>query len=71
MPWQPSDAQRHTKKAKTPRHKAMWAAVANGVLKATGDEARAVREANGAIQEAVMRARSGGGRKPKKNRVHG
>lgn len=71
MPWTDADALRHTKKAKTPRLKAMWSNVANGVLKSTGDEARAVREANGAVQDAVMRARAGGGRKPKKNRVHG
>lgn len=51
MPWNPSDATRHTKKAKSPKAKRQWRDVANSVLKKTGDEGRAVREANGAVKK--------------------
>lgn len=51
MPWQPSDAQRHDKKAKSPHAQKQWSEVANSVLKETGDEGRAVREANGVIMK--------------------
>lgn len=46
MPWEPSDARRHTQKADTEQLRQEWASVANGVLKDTGDEGRAVRIAN-------------------------
>jgi len=49
MPWKPSDAQRHDKKAKSAVAKRQWADVADSVLAKTGDEGRAVREANGAV----------------------
>lgn len=49
MPWQPGDAARHTKKAKSPTAKRQWADVADSILKKTGDEGLAVREANGVI----------------------
>jgi hypothetical protein len=48
-PWEASDAQRHTKKA-TGKKASQWSKVANSVLKETGDEARAVRTANGVIK---------------------
>ncbi len=48
MPWNPSDAARHDKNA-AGRSK-QWADIANSVLKKTGDEARAVRTANGVIK---------------------
>ncbi len=47
MPWTPKDAERHDKKVKSPKAERQWSEVANSVLKATGDEGRAVREANG------------------------
>jgi hypothetical protein len=47
MPWKPGDAPKHDKKADTPKQQRRWSDVANSVLKATGDEGRAVREANG------------------------
>jgi len=50
MPWKPSDASSKTKKANTPSRKRQWAHVADKVLADTGDEARAIREANGAIK---------------------
>ena len=49
MPWQSSDATRHTKKATSPVAKRQWAHVADGVLAKTGNEGLAVREANGVI----------------------
>lgn len=56
MPWTPdSGPARHTKKAKSAGAKKQWSAVANNVLAKTGDEGRAVREAN-----AVIRRRKAG-----------
>lgn len=49
MPWKPSDATSKTKKAASPKAKRQWSKVANGVLKKTGDDARAIREANAVI----------------------
>lgn len=49
MPWTPSDATKHTKKATSATSKRQWRDVANAVLKKTGDEGRAVREANAAV----------------------
>ncbi len=49
MPWIPSDASKHTKKAKSPKAKRQWSHVADAVLAKTGDEGRAVREANAVI----------------------
>ena len=40
------DAERHTKKADNPKRQRMWAEIANSVLAETGDEGRAIREAN-------------------------
>lgn len=50
MPWKPSDASKKTKKAKSPKAKRQWAHVADQVLAKTGDEARAIREANAVIK---------------------
>jgi hypothetical protein len=49
MPWSPSDATRHTKKARSPKAKRQFAHVANAVLAKTGDEGRAIRSANAAV----------------------
>ena len=49
MPWTPADATRHTKKATTPKKKRQFRDVANSVLAKTGDEGRAIREANAAV----------------------
>ncbi len=48
MPWSPADASKKTRKAATPKGKRQWAHVANGVLAKTGDEVRAIKEANAA-----------------------
>jgi len=49
MPWTPNDAERHTHKATTWALKELRAKVANECLERTGDEGRAIREANAII----------------------
>jgi len=56
MPWTADDAERHTHKATTPELRELWAQVANECLERTGDEGRAIREAN-----AVIARRAGTG----------
>lgn len=55
MPWSPSDARGKTRKASTPKKQRQWAHVADSVLSKTGNEGRAIREANA----VVGRKRSG------------
>jgi hypothetical protein len=49
MPWKPSDAQKHTRRACTKAGKEEWAKIANKVLKESGDEGKAIRIANAAV----------------------
>ena len=49
MPWTPNDAESHTHKATTRELKELWAKVANESLERTGDEGRAIREANAVV----------------------
>jgi hypothetical protein len=49
MPWTPDEAERHTHKATTPALQELWAKIANESLERTGDEARAIREANAVV----------------------
>lgn len=49
MPWTSGDAGRHTHKADTRELQELWAKVANETLERTGDEARAIREANAVV----------------------
>lgn len=51
MPWTPADASKKDSKANTPVKRSQWRDVANSVLEKTGDEARAVRTANGVIKK--------------------
>ena len=47
MPWKPGDTKRHNKRAaKSPKKRKVWSKVANQVLAKTGNEGRAIREAN-------------------------
>lgn len=46
MPWTSKDVSGKTKKAKSPKAKRQWTKIANSVLNKTGDDARAIREAN-------------------------
>jgi hypothetical protein len=55
MPWTPDDAERHTHKAITSELKELWAQVANDCLERTGDDGRAIREANAVIARRVER----------------
>ena len=49
MPWTASDAESHTHKATTRQLQELWAKVANDSLDRTGDEGRAIREANSVV----------------------
>jgi hypothetical protein len=49
MPWTANDAERHTHSAITWELKELWAKVANESLTRTGDEGRAIREANAVV----------------------
>ncbi|HWE72135.1 MAG TPA: hypothetical protein VG328_03180 [Stellaceae bacterium] len=49
MPWTPDDAESHTRKASTRALQELWAKIANETLARTGDEGRAIREANAVI----------------------
>ena len=49
MPWTPDEAERHTRKATTRELQELWAKVANETLERTGEEGRAIREANAVI----------------------
>jgi hypothetical protein len=63
MPWGPGDAARHTKKAAGhPRAQRAFAHAANSVLESTGDEGRAVRAGNAAVNASLSKsAREGHG----------
>jgi hypothetical protein len=56
MPWTPDEAERHTHKATTLELKELWAKVANVRLEHTGDEARAIREANAVVARQTERS---------------
>jgi hypothetical protein len=47
MPWTTEDAERQ--KADSAKRQRMWAEIANSVLAETGDEGRAIREANAMV----------------------
>ena len=49
MPWTPNEAERHTHKATSRALRELWAKVANEALERTGDEGRAIREANAVV----------------------
>jgi len=51
MPWEASDAKRHTKKVNDQGDAEEWASIANGVLSESGDEGKAIRIANAHIRD--------------------
>ncbi len=51
MPWTAADAKKHKKGLSASQSK-KWAAVANGTLKSTGNDATAIRTANKAVGKA-------------------
>ena len=59
MPWTASDAQRHTRKAKTSKQKRQWAHVAESMRKRGASEGAAMRAANGVIAKGGRRKKSG------------
>jgi hypothetical protein len=56
MPWTPKDAGKHDKKARGNKAK-VWSKVANAVLSKTGDDAKAVRIANGVIKRTAKKGK--------------
>lgn len=58
MPWKPEDATRHTKNAKTKKLKRIWAAAANSSLSDDGDEGKAVRIANAAVDKQLRKSQT-------------
>jgi len=57
VPWNPEDAARHNKKA-TGHNARVWSNVANSVLTRTGDDGRAIREANAVVARQRGRGRA-------------
>lgn len=57
MPWTSKDSARHTRKAKSSKKRRQWSHVANSVLRRTGDEGRAVREANAVVKRHKKKTR--------------
>ena len=55
MPWQPSDATRHTKKAKSAKAKRQWKDVANSSLERGQSEGSAIRQANAVVARRKQR----------------
>ncbi len=51
IPWTPSNATSHTRKATTKATQKQWSTVANAVLGKTGDDGKAVRIANAAVKK--------------------
>jgi hypothetical protein len=49
MPWTEDDARAKNHHIKTDKQARQWVHVANRVLEETGDEGRAIREANGVV----------------------
>ena len=60
MPWNSKDVSGKTKAAKSPKAKRQWVDVANSVLKKTGDEGRAIREANSVAKRSASKAKKRG-----------
>lgn len=57
MPWKPSDAERHTKKASTPFKQRKWSEIANQLLKEGYSEGAAIRIANSIIKNGGRKKR--------------
>jgi len=64
MPWRPSDARRHTKKARSRKDQEVWSEIANRLLEEGASEASAIRQANAVIKKRHQKKR----RKRRRNR---
>jgi uncharacterized protein YdaT len=51
MPWKPSDAKRHTKKAKSRKAQRQWSHVSNSMLERGYSEGAAIRAANSVVKK--------------------
>ena len=56
MPWQATDAERHTKKADTPHKRRIWAQVANKALRNGATEENAIRQADAVVARMGKRS---------------
>lgn len=56
MPWQSTDAKRHTKKAASPKKQRQWSAVANATLARGASEGSAIRQANAVVKHSLADA---------------
>lgn len=56
MPFEPEDAKRHTKKAKSPRKKRQFAKIANKLLAKGAPEGGAIRQASAAVAAPAKKA---------------
>ena len=66
MPWKPSDARRHTKKAKSAKCKRAFSHAANSSLRSDGDEGKAVRIGNKAAAMCSRKSKKGKKRSARK-----
>lgn len=57
MPWDKGDAKGKTRKANTPAKQRQWRDVANSVRERTGDDAQAIRTANGVVKNRPSKKR--------------
>ncbi len=56
MPWTEAQVLQHTKKVgKSSKRRKQWVAVANSALKRTGDDATAIKEANGVAKKMARK----------------
>lgn len=55
MPWKPSDAHRHTRKAKSAIAKRQWSEVADSALARGQSEGAAIRQANAVVAKRKKR----------------
>lgn len=58
MPWKPSDAKRHTKKADTSKKQRQWSDVADSALSRGASEGSAIRQANSVIAKETTKKKS-------------
>jgi len=63
MPWSPSDASRHTKRAKTSKQKRQWSHIADSALKRGESEGAAIRMASGVIKKGGKRGKGRRGKR--------
>jgi hypothetical protein len=57
MPWKESDAPKKNKKAKSRRCKHAFAGASNSIFRKTGDEGRAVRGGNAAVNKCNAKSK--------------